>query len=168
MAQVAPTHQPEPHTAFDHFEEEYRSLEGVTRWGGPIRVGAAVIIAVGLIAAGAWWLMTPPPSSVHTPVYAASAGAPIEVTEPKRTTLANPPDRFAWDSVAGRLQYVVRIYVKGSPTPVLERRLTSPTLDLSSDEQARLPRGESFTWTVVAQGKDGSTIATGQGSFRVR
>ena len=65
MAQVAPTHQPEPHTAFDHFEEEYRSLEGVTRWGGPIRVGAAVIIAVGLIGAGAWWLMTPPPSSVH-------------------------------------------------------------------------------------------------------
>jgi len=103
MAQVAPTHQPEPHTAFDHFEEEYRSLEGVTRWGGPIRVGAAVIIAVGLIGAGAWWLMTPPPSSVHASAYSASPGAPIEVMEPKRMTLANPPDRFAWDAVSGKL-----------------------------------------------------------------
>jgi len=168
MAQVAPTHQPEPHTAFDHFEEEYRSLEGVTRWGGPIRVGAAVIIAVGLIGAGAWWLMTPPPSSVHASAYSASPGAPIEVMEPKRMTLANPPDRFAWDAVSGRLQYVVRVYVKGSPNPVLERRLTSPSFDLSSAEQALLPRGESFTWTVVAQGKDGSTIATGQSNFKLK
>ena len=36
------------------------------------------------------------------------------------------------------------------------------------DEQARMPRGNAFIWTVVAQGKDGSTIGAGQATFKVR
>jgi hypothetical protein len=138
MEQGASTHPPEVHTAFDHIEEEYRTLEGVTRWGRPIRIGAAVIITAGLIGAAVWWLMTPPPSSVVQSSYSVSTGTPIEVMEPKRMTLANPPDRFAWESVNGRLQYVVRVYVKGKSLPVLERRVTSPSFELSSDEQALL------------------------------
>ena len=143
MNQGASTHQPGVHTALDHLEEEYRSLEGVTRWGRPLHIGAAVVIAAGVIGAIVWWLVSPVPSSVVQSSYPASTGAPIEVMEPKRMTLANPPDRFAWESVNGRLQYIVRVYVKGTSTPVFERRATSPAIELSPAEQALLPRGVS-------------------------
>jgi hypothetical protein len=100
--------------------------------------------------------------------YIPSTGSPIEVVEPKGMTLAAPPTRLAWESVTGRLQYVVRVYVKGTTTPVLDRIVISPSIELTPEEQARIPRGNTFVWTVVAQGKDGSTIGAGQSTFKVR
>ena len=167
MAEPAPVHKTH-HDAFDHLEEEIRTLEGVTRFGRPLRIGAAVIVIAAIIGAVVWWVTSPPPITSARMSYIPSTGSPIEVVEPKGATLAGPPNRFAWESVTGRLQYIVRVYVKGTSTPVLERMITTSSVDLTTDEQARMPRGKTFVWTVVAQGKDGSTIGSGQATFKVR
>jgi len=169
MNQETPVPETHHENAIDHFEEEFKNLEGVTRFGRPIRIGAAVIIAAALIGVAVWWVTSPPPiTSARMSYLPATGGSSIDVVEPKGATLADPPNRFAWESVTGRLQYVVRIYVKGTSVPVLERMVTSPSIDLTTDEQARMPRGKTFVWTVVAQGKDGSTIGSGQATFKVR
>jgi len=165
-ANPAPEHHHED--AIEHLEEEIRSLEGVTRYGRPIRIGVFVILLVAAVAAIAWWLASPPPITSSRTSYVAATGSPIEVAEPNGVTLDNPPARFAWESVSGRLQYIVRVYVKGTNTPVLERMVTSPSVELSPEEQALMPRGKTFDWTVAAQGKDGSTIAAGRATFKVR
>ncbi len=166
-----PTPAPEtPHheNAIDHFEEEFKSLEGVTRFGRPLRIGALVIFLIGIIAVGVWWVVSPPPVTSSRKAYVSTAGSPIELEQPKGRTLESPPSRFEWESVTGRLQYVVRVYVKGTSTPVLERTVTTPFVELSTAEQERMPRGKTFVWTIVAQGKDGSTLGSGQATFKVR
>jgi len=169
MSQVTPVPEHHHETALDHLEEEIKALEGVTRFGRPLRIGALAVFLVAVVAAAVWWVVSPPPiTSSSRTSYVSTTGSPIEVVEPKGLTLADPPSRFAWESVTGRLQYVVRIYVKGTSTPVLERMVTRSSIELSSDEQARMPRGETFVWTVVAQGKDGSTIGAGQATFKLK
>ena len=167
MSQETPVHETH-HDAFDHLEEEIRTLEGVTRFGRPLRIGAAVIVIAAIIGAVVWWVTSPPPITSARMSYIPATSSPIDVVEPKGATLADPPSRFAWESVTGRLQYVVRIYVKGTSMPVLERMVTSSSIELTPTEQARMPRGNTFVWTVVAQGKDGSTIGAGQATFKVR
>jgi hypothetical protein len=169
MTQPIPIQEPHHHEdALDHLEEEIKTLEGVTRFGRPIRIGALVIVLIGLVALGAWWVTSPPPITSSRASYVPTTGSPIEIVEPKGMILSDMPSRFAWESVTGRLQYIVRLYVKGAQTPVLERIVTSPSIDLSPEEQSRMPRGKTLVWTVVAQGKDGSTIGAGQATFRVK
>jgi hypothetical protein len=170
MSQLSAVHEVhEAHgDALDHLEEEIKALEGVTRWGRWVHWGAAVIVLAAVIAAVVWFVASPPPMTSARLSYLPAAGSPIDVVEPKGATLAEPPSRFAWESVTGRLQYVVRIYVKGTGNPVLERMVTAPWIELTPDERARIPRGNTFIWTVVAQGKDGSTIGAGQATFKVR
>ena len=166
-----PTPTPEVHhheNAIDHFEEEFKNLEGVTRFGRPLRIGALVIVLVGIVAVGVWWVVSPPPVTSSRKAYVTTAGSPIEIEEPKGRTLDDPPSHFEWESVTGRLQYIVRVYVKGTSTPVVEHMITTSSVELTTDEQARMPRGKTFVWTVVAQGKDGSTIGSGQATFKVR
>jgi hypothetical protein len=154
--------------ALDHLEEEIRTLEGVTRFGRPLRIAALVIVIAAIIGAVVWWATSPPPITSARMSYIPATSSPIDVAEPKGGTLADPPNRFVWESVTGRLQYVVRVYVKGTSVPVLERMVTSSSIELTPTEQARMPRGNTFVWTVVAQGKDGSTIGAGQATFKVR
>lgn len=154
--------------ALDHLEEEIRTLEGVTRFGRPLRIAALVIVIAAIIGAVVWWATSPPPITSSRMSYIPATSSPIDVAEPKGGTLADPPNHFAWESVTGRLQYVVRVYVKGTSVPVLERMVTSSSIELTPTEQARMPRGNTFVWTVVAQGKDGSTIGAGQATFKVR
>ena len=168
MSQETPVHETHHENAIDHFEEEFKNLEGVTRFGRPLRIGALVLFIAAIVGAAIWWVTSPPPITSARMSYIPSTGSPIEVVEPKGATLAGPPNRFAWESVTGRLQYVVRIYVKGTSVPVLERMVTTSSVELTPDEQARIPRGKTFVWTVVAQGKDGSTIGAGQATFKVR
>jgi hypothetical protein len=166
-----PTQAPELHhhdNPIDHFEEEFKRLEGVTRFGRPLRIGALVLLLAGIVAGGVWWVVSPPPVTSSRKAYVTTSDTPIDIEEPKGRTLDDPPGHFAWESVSGRLQYVVRVYVKGASTPVLERMLTSTAVDLTPEERASMPRGKTFVWTVVAQGKDGSTIAAGQAAFKVR
>ena len=166
-----PTPSPEVHhheNAIDHFEEEFKNLEGVTRYGRPLRIGALVLFLAGIVAACVWWGVSPLQVTTSRKAYVTTAGSPIEIEEPKGRTLDDPPSHFEWEAVTGRLQYIVRVYVKGTSTPVLERMITTSSVDLTTDEQARMPRGKTFVWTVVAQGKDGSTIGAGQATFKVR
>jgi hypothetical protein len=152
----------------EHLEDEFKTLEGVARWKRPVFIGILVLVVAGIVAGLTWFALSPPPMTSGRTSYVATSGTPIDVVEPKGVTLAAPPARFAWESVTGRLQYVVRIYVKGSSTPVLERMTTDNAIDLTADDQARMPRGNSFVWKVVAQGKTGSTIGEGQATFKVR
>ena len=168
MSQVTPVPEHHHEDALDHLEEEIRNLEGVTRFGRPLRIGALVLFLVAGVAAAVWWVVSPPPTTFSSrKSYVTTTGSPIEVVEP-RGNLAEPPMRFAWESVTGRLQYIVRVYVKGENTPIVERMVTTSFVELTPGEQARIPRGKTFVWTVVAQGKDGSTIGAGQQTFKVR
>ena len=168
MSQGIPVHDPHFNAGLDHLEEEYKTLEGVTRWGRPLRIGALALFLAAIVGGIVWFVTSPPPMTSARTTYVAARGTPIDVVEPKGGTFAEPPSRFAWEAVTGRLQYVVRIYVKGTSTPVLERMVTAASIELTPTEQARMPRGNSFVWTVVAQGKDGSSIGTGQAMFKVR
>ncbi len=168
MSHATPVPEPHHQDALDHLEEEIKALEGVTRWGRPLHIGAAVIIIAAIVGAIVWWVVSPPPITSARMSYIPATSSPLEVFEPKGATLSDPPSRFAWESVTGRLQYVVRVYVKGTRTPVLERMVTSPSIELTPDERARIPHGNSFVWTVVAQAKDGSTLSAGQATFKVR
>jgi len=168
MSEGMQVHHAHHEDAIEHLEDEIRSLEGVTRWGRPLRIGVFILASAAIFAAGVWWIMSPPPITSGGAKYVTSTDTPIEVLEPRGIRLADPPSRFAWESVSGRLQYVVRIYVKGTNTPVLERMVTSPAIDLTPDEQARMPRGKAYVWTVAAQGKNGATIASGQSTFKIR
>jgi hypothetical protein len=168
MGQGTPVHEPHFNSGLEHLEEEYKTLEGVTRWGRPLRIGALVLFLAAIVGGMIWFVTSPPPMTSARTTYVAASGTSIDVFEPKGGTFGDPPSRFAWETVTGRLQYVVRIYVKGQSMPVLERMVTSSSIDLTPAEQARMPRGNNFVWTVVAQGKDGSNIGAGQATFKVR
>jgi len=168
MSEGMPVHEPHHEDAIEHLQEEIARLEGVTRYGRPLRIAALVIFIVAAVGGLAWFVVSPPPITSGRASATSTTGSPIEMMEPRPTTLADPPARFAWESVTGRLQYVVRIYVKGSTMPVLEKMTTSSAIELTPDEIARMPRGKRFTWTVVAQAKNGSTLGTGESSFKVK
>ena len=168
MSERMPAHEAHHEDAIEHLEDEIRRLEGVTRWGRPLRIATLVICLVAAVAGMAWFIVSPPPITSGRASATSTTGSPIELMEPRPTTLAEPPTRFAWESVTGRLQYVVRIYVKGSSTPVLEKMTINSAIELSPDESARMPRGKRFVWTVVAQAKNGSTLGTGESNFKVK
>jgi hypothetical protein len=46
--------------AIDHLEEEYKTLEGVTPWGRPLRI-AGLVLLVAAIGAIVWFVNSPPP-----------------------------------------------------------------------------------------------------------
>jgi hypothetical protein len=155
--------------ALDHLEEEINELESVNPWGRAVRWGAGIIIVVALVTWVVWLVASPPPSSSASRMsYVPSGVASIDVSEPRGTTLDEPPARFAWESVTGRFQYIARVYVKGTSEPVVMRATTTAYWDLTPDERAKLARGKTYVWTVVAQGKDGANIGAGQSSFKVR
>jgi len=168
MSEGVSVHQTHHEDAIEHLEDEIKRLEGVTRWGRPLRIATLVIGLVAAIAGLAWFIVSPPPITSGRASAMTSTGSPIELMEPRPTTLPDPPARFAWESVNGRLQYVVRIYVKGSATPVIEKMTTNSSIELTPDETARMPRGKKFTWTVVAQAKNGSTLGAGESDFKVK
>jgi len=165
----------EPHPDFanehvlEHLEDEIKTLEGVTRWKRPVGIGLLVLGAAAIVGGLAWFVLSPPPTtSGRASTFVTSTGTPLDLLEPKGATLTAPPERLVWESVTGRLQYVVRVYPKGSGMPVFERITTSPSIELSADDQARIPRGNTYIWKVVAQGKNGTTIAEGVSTFKVR
>jgi hypothetical protein len=168
MNQGIPVHDPHFNVALDHLEDEINMLEGVSRWGRVLRIGVLVLCLAAIVGAIVWFVTSPPATTSSQTPYLATRGAPIDVLEPKGGTLADPPSRFAWEAVTGRLQYVVRVYVKGTSTPVFERMGTAASIELTPTEVSRMPRGNTFVWTVVAQGKDGSSIGAGQATFKVR
>jgi hypothetical protein len=164
MAQPTEVHTVAEH-ALDHLEEEIVSLEGARSWKRRLGWGAIVLLVIAGIALVVWSSMAPRSKAES---YIPWAPLAIDVTAPPRVMLDGPPAHFAWDSIAGRYQYLFRVYVKGTSDPFLERVVTAPSLDLTAEEQARIPRGKSLVWTVVAQARDGSAMAAGQSTFDLR
>jgi hypothetical protein len=167
MSERMPLHEAH-HDAIEHLEEEIAQLEGVTRWSRPLHIAALVVFTLAAVGGLTWLVVRPPPITIGRAAGTVDTGAPIEIMEPGFATLLDPPARFAWGSVTGKMQYVVRIYVKGSATPVLEKYTTSSAIELTPDETARMPRGKRFVWTVVAKANNGSTLGTGESGFKVK
>jgi hypothetical protein len=155
--------------AINHLAEEIEQIEHINPWGRAIRwIGGGLLIAAFI----AWiaWILTSPPSATtaakfsYVPLNVAS----IDMSEPVGGTLDQAPVRFAWESVTGRFQYIVRAYEKGVTVPFFERASTASSFELTPEERAKFTRGKTFVWTVVAQGKNGTTIGAGQSGFKVR
>ena len=164
MAQSTEIHTVAEH-ALDHLEDEIVRLEGARSWKRRLGWGAVLLLVLGGVALVVWSSMAPQSKAES---YIPWAPLVIDVTAPPRVTLDAAPSHFAWDSIAGRYQYLFRVYVKGTSDALLERVVTSPSLDLTTEELARIPRGKSLVWTVVAQGRDGKALAAGQSTFDLR
>ena len=127
-------------SAIEHLAEEIEAMEHVNPWGRAIRwivgLGAAAAIVAGLV-----WTLTSPPSVTsgsRMMTYIPANVAVIEIGEPMGGTLSDAPVRFTWESVTGRLQYIVRVYEKGATMPLVERASTTPTVELTPEERAKL------------------------------
>ena len=155
--------------AIEHLAEEIEVMEHVNPWARAFRWVLGLGLLGAFIAWVAWALLAPSStmSSAKTN-YIPSSVTPIELSEPLGGTLADAPVRFAWGPVTGRLQYIVRVYEKGAAMPIFERASTTSTFELTPEERAKMPKGKSYVWTVVAQGQNGSTLAAGQSNFKVR
>jgi hypothetical protein len=87
--------------AIEHLEEEIEELESINPWGRAVRWAAGIIIVVAVVTWVVWLIASPPSSTsaAHT-AYVPSGLASIDVTEPRGTTLGEPPAKFAWASRA--------------------------------------------------------------------
>jgi hypothetical protein len=157
--------------AINHLAEEIEGMEHINPWVRAIRWIGGIVLVAGFVGWGVWTLVSPPSASSfssRTMSYVPSGVASIDVSEPLGSTLDGAPVRFAWESVRGRLQYIVRVYVKGAASPVFERATTATSFELLPDERAKFATSTKYVWTVVAQGKDGAPIGAGQSGFRIR
>ena len=133
------TEQPETHTthaedALDQLEEEIEHLEHVSRWGRWLGWGAAVVAVVAIVGAVLWTVLGPPPTTSARMAYVPAGSTSIDVSEPRgAATLGAPPSRFAWESVTGRFQYRVRVYVRDTSVPVVEKFVTTPFVELTPE-----------------------------------
>ena len=158
-------------TAIDHLEEEFERMEHVNPWARAFRWIGGILIAGAVIAWVVWILVVPPTttSAGSRTSYLPANVTPVEVVEPSfGGTLEGGPIRFEWETVAGRLQYIVRVYEKGATSPILERATTATSFELLPEERAKFAKGGAYVWTVVAQGRDGSALAAGKSGFKVR
>jgi hypothetical protein len=154
--------------AIDHLEQEIEELESVNPWGRGVRWAAGIIIVASVITWVVWLVASPPGTTSSRMAYVPSGASPIDLSQPRGTTLDEAPARFAWEAVTGRFQYIARVYVKGTSDPLIERATTTAYFEPTPEERARMPKGKSFVWTVVAQAKDGSTMGAGQAQFKLR
>lgn len=155
--------------ALDHLEEEIENLEHVSTWGRWFGWGAAIVGIAAVVGAVVWLVASPPPTTSSQQSYAPAGASPLELGEPRGgATLSEAPARLTWESVTGRFQYRLRIFVKGESQPVVERYVTTPYVELTADERGRLAKGKSFVWSVTAQAANGSAIGAGQSTFRLR
>ena len=157
--------------AIDHLAEEIERMEHVNPWARAFGWIAGILIIGGVIGWIAWFIAVgPSPTSTTTRAsYIPSDVTAVDTVQPSfGGKLEGGPIRFEWETVAGRLQYIVRVYEKGAANPILERATTATSFELLPEERAKFAKGNAYVWTVVAQGKDGSAIAAGQSNFKVR
>jgi hypothetical protein len=154
-----------PSGSIAHMEEEFRDLERMSRPRWPLAL--AVVLLVGAATGAYFWLgRTPQQGSVARPL--AMQGVPIDIAEPRNgSVLEAAPAVFAWESIAGRNDYLFRLEREGAATPLLERSSKTPKLELSEVDAGRLVPGR-YVWTVRARAKDGSVLGTGRGRFQLR
>ena len=151
-----------PEAALEHMEQEFHDLEGDTgtrKWLSWV-IGVFALVAV----AATFWFF--PSVGKEAPVV--SGGLVIQTFEPRQGKLAATPDGFRWQSIAGRHDYVFKLFVEGAPSPpLLERWVKEPMLRLTSEERAQVVRGKAYVWTVTARSRDGSAIGAGKAKFQI-
>ena len=156
--------------AIDHLAEEIERMEHINPWARAFRWIAGILVAAGVIGWLAWFIAVgPSPTSATRMSYIPPDVTAVDMIQPSfGGKLESGPVRFEWETVAGRLQYIVRVYEKGLANPMLERATTATSFELLPEERSKFAKGTAYVWTVVAQGKDGSAIAAGQSGFKVR
>lgn len=151
-----------PESALEHMEQEFHELEGDTSsakwlsWG----IGIFVIIAV----VGVYLFL--PRAEQEVPVVAGSLV--IQQFEPRGGRLEAAPEGFRWESISGRYDYVFKLFVEGTPAPLVEQQVKDPMLRLTSEQRAQIQEGKSYVWTVTARRRDGSAIGTGKARFQLQ
>jgi len=150
-----------PETALEHMEQEFHDVEGDKAGGKGLR-WAIGILGLAAVVAVFWFF-----PSVEKEAPAVAGGLVIQTLEPRGGTLAESPAGFRWESITGRYDYVVKVFVEGGATPLLDRQVREPMLRLTQEERAQLQRGKSYVWTVTARRVDGSAIGIGKAKFQL-
>jgi DNA/RNA endonuclease YhcR with UshA esterase domain len=149
-------------TPVDRFESEMEDLEhGRTMRQVFLYSGVGLLFALAIVGAfllGGVLLKTKPESS-HQAI------TNIDTYEPRRTSLAEKPKVFRWESISGAASYVVRIQEEGGTTDLVARESKTNWIELLPEEQARLITGGRYSWSVRARSPDGWPIGEGQSSF---
>lgn len=154
-----------PAGSIAHMEEEFRDLERMSRPRWPLAL--AMVLLVGAAVGAYFWLGRPARHTAPARPLAVQ-GVLIEVAQPRNgSVLDAAPAVFAWESIAGRHDYVLRLERDGSAAALLERSSKTPKLELSGVDAVRLVPGD-YVWTVRARAKDGKVLGTGIGRFRIR
>lgn len=149
--------------AVDHMEEEFRALEQQRRPWGLWLLGIVLLVVAG----AAYYGLADRTKGKRAPGL-ASSGAIIDLSEPRGGRLAQPPSRFAWESISGRYDYRFVLNAEGQSVPLVDRAVRQASVDLKPEELTLLTAGRSYSWTVTARQQDRSVLATGQGRFQLR
>ena len=147
-------------TTVDRFEHEIEDLEsplgtGVRQWLVGLLVAAALV--------GAFFLGSALQRRRAEP--GSNAITSIDTLDPKPSHLTDKPSVFRWESIAGATSYVVRIQESGGTTDLIARETKNNWLELTMEEQARLVKGGSYSWSVRARSSDGWPIGQGESNF---
>jgi len=150
-----------PDAALEHMEQEFHDLEGDTAGGKWIKWAIGALALIAMVAAFLFF----PGQEKEAPVVAG--GLVIQTLEPRQGKLNEAPAGFRWESIAGRYDYVFKLFVEGAPSPLFEHQVKEPLLRLTSEERAQVQGGKSYVWTVAARRRDGSAIGTGKAKFQL-
>lgn len=144
----------------EHMLEEVEHLEGVGDKGRWIR-WALIVIVLAAIVGGVYYMQRSAPK--RTPLK--NVGAPIELQEPGAGKLAQPPDAFKWQSVAGRHHYVLTVGTSAGGKDVLDEIVKSNQFRPEPSVIEKLTPGRRYYWKVTAVAKDGRLLGQGEGRF---
>ncbi|HKQ62412.1 MAG TPA: hypothetical protein VJS92_14060 [Candidatus Polarisedimenticolaceae bacterium] len=163
-AQEPTASEPPRVESIEHMEEEVRELEGIgrPRWG----LLLSGLVVAGLVI-GSYIVWMRPAGRASLPPPAVDSGTPIEVAQPRPGRFAELPTHYAWESVAGRSDYLFTLTMEGASMPLVQRVVKTPSLDLTPEEAGSLPAGKRYVWRVTAR-RDGQSLGSGQGRFELR
>lgn len=130
-------------------------------WTGPLRIAAALLVVVGIGAAGIALLSRHSASSG----LRGRTGTGLRLLDPGEV-LRLPPSRFRWTPVRGADSYdfeiisedLTSVYRGGGPTAVQE---------IPESVRKRLVRGAAYIWTVEATNDNGQKLDSASKIFRI-
>lgn len=131
-------------------------------WTGPARIAAAILIVIGIGAAGLAFFS-------HRPVSSAlrgQAGTVLRLLEPDES-LTLPPFRFRWTPLSGADVYDFEI-VGEDLTTVYQGGGRTASLKIPESVRRRLVRGAAYIWTVTAYNDNNQKLDSASKTFRIK
>ena len=160
------TKAPSRDDPIEHMAEELRELEGLNKPRWPkILLG---IVALAVIGGLYYYYGVYRKPSERSWIATTTSGVQIELREPRAGKLTGAPSRLAWESISGRHDYLVKLYLRGERDPLFERATRNSTLDLKPEETGLITPGKAYVWTVQARDTTRRELASGQSWFEVR